>query len=251
MKKAVLLGLDKVDADTPLSFFCKGIVLSLLGMTVDVFFDPIAEPLKTAKAELIKRRFPNLVLHNLNGAIDECCQSKLLDADFIIVNPMSYSVEKIAWLTGLGKRIYYDLAGLPAYKKDYLPFADSGFLVFLDCQELVYDRVEVMKAITARHVEYACIFDVSGSISAMDKHKHLEFISLFVEPAAGNFFFLSSVYLSGIIYGLENGYNISEAMRMATALVDLIAKNGDEAIGIISEAKLRQCYDEEFPSLDE
>ena len=36
MKKAVILGLDKVDSENAISFLCKGIILSTLDFKVDV-----------------------------------------------------------------------------------------------------------------------------------------------------------------------------------------------------------------------
>ena len=73
MKKAVILGLDKVDSESAISFLCKGIILSKLDFKVDVFYDAAQEEMDAEKDKHIRENCPNLTLHKLDNYIsDEC-----------------------------------------------------------------------------------------------------------------------------------------------------------------------------------
>lgn len=65
MKKAVILGLDKVDSENAISFLCKGIILSTLDFKVDVFYDAAQEEMDAEKDKHIRENCPNLTLTNL------------------------------------------------------------------------------------------------------------------------------------------------------------------------------------------
>lgn len=249
MKRIVLIGLDKVDHNDAISYFCKGIALSLLNYTVDVYYDPSAEELAETKSKLIQKAFPKVILHPFDGLLNEDLKRDLDDCDFIIVSPMPYSMLFLEHLSSLNKHIYFDLAGLKDYKEHYMDFAKHGFLVYIDSGDIELMVSDVMRKIINDKAEYACVFDLSGSILAMDDNGIEEFITLFVEPTHGNFFFLASLVLAGIIYALENGYNISEALKISTILVSIITRHGADSISEISEESLLKRYHEEFPSI--
>lgn len=249
MKRIVLIGLDKVDHHDAISYFCKGIALSLLGFTVDVYYDPSAEELTETKSQLIHKAFPRVILHPFDGLLNDDLKKNLDECNFIIVSPMPYSMLFLDYLSSLNKHIYFDLAGLKDYKECYMEFAKRGYLVYTDSGDIELVVTDIMRKIINDKAEYACVFDLSGSILAMDDNGIEEFITLFVEPTRGNFFFLASLVLAGIIYALENGYNISEALKISTILVSIITKHGADSISEISEESLLKRYKEEFPSI--
>lgn len=251
MKKAALLGLDKVDKNDSVSFFCKGIILSLLGYSVDVFYDPQAEHMSPAKAELIDARFPNLRLHQLDRWLTEGDLKLISEADVIIVNPMPYSDNALNALKSFGRHIYFDLSGLDEEKAHYNRYAHAGYFVYLDSKDIELRVQSTMRDIVADEACFAGVFDRSGSLSVMDDDGHLDYISLFVEPTAGNFFFLASQCLSAIIYGLEAGYTISESIRLATILVEITTAGGDDSIARVSAENLSARYHEEFENLND
>ena len=248
MKKAVILGLDKVDQENTISFLCKGIVLSTLDFKVDVFFDPELEVITKAKDKHIRENCPNLTLHELHGSLSEECKKYIEEADILIVNPMPYSVNELDYLVSTEHHIYFDLTGLKEYAENYDLFAKNGYFIFLDNNGII-DTTEVLNEIVSKKAKYASIFDISGSVNFISKKSGFDYITLSTEPTSKNFYFLASIFLAGLIYSLENKYSASEAMRIATILVDIIQKLTDKEINKLNSKVLIEEYKKEFESL--
>lgn len=247
-KKAVILGLDKVDSENAISFLCKGIILSKLDFKVDVFYDAAQEEMDAEKDKHIRENCPNLTLHKLDNYISDECKKYIEEADILIVNPMPYSINELDYLVSTEHHIYFDLTGLPEYKSEYQLFAKNGYFVFLDNTDIL-DSLDVLKDIVSKKAKYAAIFDISGSVNIISKKTGMDYISLSTEPTQKNFYFLASIFLAGLIYSLENKYNLSESMRISTTLVDLIQKLLSKSLSGINSEILLEEYKKEFESL--
>lgn len=248
MKKAVILGLDKVDSENAISFLCKGIILSKLDFKVDVFYDAAQEERDAEKDKHIRENCPNLTLHKLDNYISDECKKYIEEADILIVNPMPYSINELDYLVSTEHHIYFDLTGLPEYKSEYQLFAKNGYFVFLDNTDIL-DSLDVLKDIVSKKAKYAAIFDISGSVNIISKKTGMDYISLSTEPTQKNFYFLASIFLAGLIYSLENKYNLSESMRISTTLVELIQKLLSKSLSGINSEILLEEYKKEFESL--
>ena len=227
MKKAVILGLDKVDSENAISFLCKGIILSKLDFKVDVFYDAAQEEMDAEKDKHIRENCPNLTLHKLDNYISDECKKYIEEADILIVNPMPYSINELDYLVSTEHHIYFDLTGLPEYKSEYQLFAKNGYFVFLDNTDIL-DSLDVLKDIVSKKAKYAAIFDISGSVNIISKKTGMDYISLSTEPTQKN---------------------LSESMRISTTLVDLIQKLLSKSLSGINSEILLEEYKKEFESL--
>lgn len=251
MERVCIIGLDRYDNNQQAQFFCKGILLNKMGYNVDFIYSQKYELIDEKKYNYLKGLHDfNLIQFKEN--IDfEKIKETLLTSDFVIFNPMEYSLSLLDKLKELDINLYLDLSYFSAKDKDFASLSSKTKATMFLSRHNHDKKIDIVKNIMLNSPNTDVIFFKNNGDITIQSSTSNYFTKLFLDETDEELYLESNIFFTGYILAKEMKKDLTTASHYGISLCDLLKIDDPAVYNNLDLKTLELRVHEEFEELDE